>query len=111
VCRVAVEGKAILSQYITNKQSGSEVAARRGQYATSFPYQARTTAVLSQRYSANKCYHKCSRLLDPLTLVSNYSIDVVIYSSVTHSKQLKQIRNANFIIMSNKHEFSFNVWT
>ena len=43
---VAVEGKAILSRYIAEKQSGSEVAVRKGHYATSFPYQARTRCFL-----------------------------------------------------------------
>jgi len=36
-----MEGKTILSQYLTNKQSGSESASIRGQYATSFFHQAR----------------------------------------------------------------------
>jgi len=44
---VAAEGKEILSRYIADKQSGSEVAVRKGQYATSFPRQARIFFFLS----------------------------------------------------------------
>jgi len=48
---VAAEVEAILSQYITNKRSGSEVVPRRGQYATSFPYQARRIIFSNRRAS------------------------------------------------------------